>query len=247
MGRSAVLIASERKRRTSSPPVTCIVNDARLGGAGVCGKGAADGRECSEPVCADHLCQYRRSNGHRCKKLPLRLASRLIYNVAGWYPDTSESVFCEKHEKHNCMGFISGTVRCSAAKIPGQAYCRTHAVVMCKWQKKDSSLCAEMAYPQSIYCGGHCWCGFPFPLKTHNQAWKFKLTRRDTPARPKAKTATDVPSRDADPVPSATATGVSGRRTSTHAAAIPGTPTRPASVPGMSASRQGVITERSMA
>jgi hypothetical protein len=161
MGHSAVHIASERKRRTSSPPVTCIVNDAHLGGVGVCGKVAAEDRECSEPVCADHLCQYRRSNGHRCKKLPLRLASRLIYTAAGWYTDTSESVFCEKHEKHNCMGSVSGTVRCSVAKIPGQAYCRTHAVVMCKWQKKDGSLCAEMAYPQSIYCGGHCWCAFP--------------------------------------------------------------------------------------
>lgn len=78
MGRSVWLLP-ERRRKGPQPPATCIVNDAHLRAGGVCGRGAAEGRECSTPVCADHLCQYRLSNGRRCKRTPLRLARGIIY------------------------------------------------------------------------------------------------------------------------------------------------------------------------
>ncbi|KAK4122407.1 hypothetical protein N657DRAFT_575820 [Parathielavia appendiculata] len=155
------------KRTSSSAPMTCIVNDAHLGREGVCGKVAAG----KHSVCATHLCQYRPSpNGRRCGKLPLRLASRRVYTAAGWYPDTAESVYCKEHEKYNCMGVISDTMRCSAARTPGEAYCLTHAAVMCKWEAGDGRLyvtcystaenedgvgCPEPRCQSSIFCWGH--------------------------------------------------------------------------------------------
>lgn len=153
MARSVYLV------RTRSPPVTCIVNDAHLGQEGVCGRAAAEERECSTPVCADHLCQYRRSNGHRCKNTPLRLLQGLIYNAVGLFPNTSASANCARHEKYNCIGFINenSTVRCAGTKVQGRDHCAAHAAELCKWKSKDGRFCSQEALQGSRYCRGHCW------------------------------------------------------------------------------------------
>ena len=152
MGRSVYLA------RARSPPATCIVNDAHLGSQDVCGQAAAEGRECAAPVCADHLCQYRRSSGHRCKNTPLRLVQGVIYTAVGWFPSTSASANCARHEEHNCIGFANdhGTVRCSGTKAPGRDHCSAHAAALCRWKHRDGRFCAQEALPGSRYCRGHC-------------------------------------------------------------------------------------------
>jgi hypothetical protein len=148
MGRPVYLV------RARSPPATCVVNDAHLGSQGVCGRAAAEGRECAAPVCADHLCQYRRSNGHRCKNTPLRLVQGVMYTAAGWFPSTSASANCARHENHNCIGFANddGTVRCSGTKVPGRDHCSAHAAALCRWKHRDGRFCAQDALQGSRYC-----------------------------------------------------------------------------------------------
>jgi hypothetical protein len=160
MVRSANLIL-QRQRRGLEPPATCIVNDSHLRASHVCGKEAAEGRESREPVCADHLCQHRRSNGRRCKRTPLRLARGIIYPTVGWFPNTAESVNCQHHERSNCRWFINGTLRCPGRKLQGRDYCPAHAAALCQWDARDGMLCVEEAYRGSRYCGNHCWCRAP--------------------------------------------------------------------------------------
>jgi hypothetical protein len=166
MPRSVHFILPGRERRVSERPATCIVNNGYLGVLSVCGRTAAEGRDCPEPVCADHLCQYRRSNGHRCKRTPLRLAHGDVYTAGGWFPDTAQSVNCARHERYNCVGLINGTARCPAMKIPGRDYCSAHAATLCKWKSRDGSLCAREACQGSRYCPGHCWYETPLTRET---------------------------------------------------------------------------------
>ena len=140
-------------RRSSEPPVACIVSDAYLGVSGVCGMEAAEDRECPEPVCADHLCQHQLPNGRRCRRTPLRLVRGLVFNAAGWLPNTIESANCQRHERYNCTEIIDDTVRCSGISIQGQDYCSVHAAALCRWDKG----CAVEVDGESDYCKRHRW------------------------------------------------------------------------------------------
>ncbi|KAL2131915.1 hypothetical protein VTI74DRAFT_4442 [Chaetomium olivicolor] len=122
------------KDKLKEPCQTCIVNDIDRGAI-----------------------SHHRSSGTRCKKTRLRLAYRLPYHPAGWFPDTNESVNCERYEKHNCIELINGTVRRSAVRIRGRDHCAEHAASLCKQELGEGLLCAELAWPGSEYCNIHCW------------------------------------------------------------------------------------------
>ncbi len=144
-------------RRSSEPPVTCIVSDAYLGVSDVCGMEVAENRECPEPVCADHLCQHQLPTGSRCTGTPLRLVRGLVFNAAGWLPNTIESANCQDHERYNCEEIIDGTVRCSGTRIQGQDYCSVHAARFCPWDMEGGQQCGENVDGESDYCGRHRW------------------------------------------------------------------------------------------
>ncbi|KAK4041790.1 hypothetical protein C8A01DRAFT_14512 [Parachaetomium inaequale] len=161
MPRSVHFILPGRERRASERPATCIVSNGVLN---VCGRAAAEGRDCPEPVCADHLCQYRRSNGHSCKRTPLRLAHGDVYTTGGWFPDTEQSVNCARHERYNCVALINGAARCPGMKTHGRDYCSAHAATPCKWKSRDGSLditdhdgyrCPKRRSPSTVFCRGH--------------------------------------------------------------------------------------------
>lgn len=158
MSRAVHFIFPEAKKRASQRPSACIVNDAHLGVSGICGRVAAKGRENLEPVCIGHLCRYKRSNGRRCARTPLSLAHGDLDPLAGWLPNPEQSVYCERHERHNCIGFLDSTTRCPEAKTQGREYCSAHAATLCKWKTNDGSLCAAEAGRELGYCTTHCWC-----------------------------------------------------------------------------------------
>ncbi len=148
-------------RRSSEPPVTCIVSDAHLGVSGVCGRVAAEDRECSEPVCADHLCQHQLPSGRRCSRTPLRLVRGPVFNAAGWFPNTVESVNCQRHERYNCTELIDDTMRCPGVSIQGQEYCAVHGAALCRWDTGGGRQCGRYcdveADGESDYCSRHRW------------------------------------------------------------------------------------------
>ncbi|KAH6845157.1 hypothetical protein B0I37DRAFT_177764 [Chaetomium sp. MPI-CAGE-AT-0009] len=156
MARSVHFIFPEARKRASKHPPACIVKDVHLGARDACGRVAARGRENLEPVCVDHLCGYKRSNGRRCKGTPLSLAHGDADPIAGWLPNTEQSVYCERHERHNCIGFLHGTTRCLETKVQGREYCSAHAATLCKWKTNDGSLCGAEAGRGSGYCTTHC-------------------------------------------------------------------------------------------
>ena len=164
---SLILKKTPMRSRT---PETCIVNDAHGGRKDICGRSAVVDRECPPPACTNHLCQHRRSNGHKCKSTPIRLAHGNIYARGGWFPDMRRSVNCRRHEKYNCVQLMNGSVRCSGVKVPGLDYCAAHAALLCKWKVGEGVLCAELAFPGSKYCMAHCWCESLF-LETLNRVW----------------------------------------------------------------------------
>lgn len=146
-------------RRPISPPPKCIVNEAHLGMSGICGRPAAHHRRCAGPVCVEHLCQYRGSNGHRCRKTPLRLLRGTLYHATGWFPNMRESVNCAEHEGYSCAGLVNSdnTIRCGRMKVAGRDCCDLHAATLCKWLMDNGRYCESEAREGSWYCREHCW------------------------------------------------------------------------------------------
>ncbi|EAQ92491.1 predicted protein [Chaetomium globosum CBS 148.51] len=165
MPRAIHFIFPEAKKRASQRPSACVViQDAHLGARGACGRVAAKSRESIEPVCIGHLCRYKRSNGRRCTRTPLSLAHGDIDPLAGWLPNTEQSPYCERHERHNCIGFLYDAVRCPEAKTEGREYCSAHAATLCKWKANDGSLaiateegheCPQPRSRSAIFCKSH--------------------------------------------------------------------------------------------
>ncbi|AEO62467.1 uncharacterized protein THITE_2106663 [Thermothielavioides terrestris NRRL 8126] len=157
MARGLVSPVLEKKPTPIEPVPTCIVNEAGRGEPGVCGREAASGRECAAPVCAERLCQYRHADGQRCRKTPLRLEHGTKYLAASWFPDITQSVNCEDHEKHNCVQLIDGVARCSEMSTPLRNCCPAHDAVQCKWGAQGGVRCSRRAEEGSRHCENHRW------------------------------------------------------------------------------------------
>lgn len=158
------VLFSKSRKESKRPPMssrsqeTCIVNDAHGGRTDMCGRPAAEDRECTVPVCADHLCQHRRSEGDRCRSAPVRLDYGDLYARRGWFPDMRKSANCRRHQRYNCVQLMNGSVRCSGVRVSGADYCAAHAALLCRQKAEDGVSCAEIALAGSKYCAAHCWC-----------------------------------------------------------------------------------------